>query len=128
MSVLITRYHGKHNHPLPTVMASTAVSDETSTFTQASLPLPYQPYHGSYMIKTTSHPPNIISIDPDDPNSSKGIVLDFTSDSNDPPQFMKDKSPVRDQDQNQASKIPVVEDPNKEGIVFPALHKSNRNG
>jgi len=128
MSILITQYHGRHNHPLPTVMASTAVSDETSTFTQASLSLPYQPYHGSYMIKTTSHPPNIKSINPNDPNPSIGVVLDFTSDSDDPPQFMMDKSLVRDQHQNQAPKIPVVEDPNKEGIVFPALHRSNRNG
>jgi hypothetical protein len=109
-------------------MASTAVSDETSTFTQASLQLPYQPYHGSYMIKTSSHPPNIRSINPNDPNPSKGIVLDLTSNSDDPPQFMMDKSPVRGQDQNQAPKIPVVKDPNKEGIIFPALHRSNKNG
>ncbi|XP_062171135.1 disease resistance protein RUN1-like [Alnus glutinosa] len=112
MSVLITWYHGIHNHPLPTPMASTAVLDETSSFTQSSLPLPYQPYHGSYLTKRSSHPPNIRCINPNDP--SKGIVLDLTGNSDDPPQFQMDKTPVRYQDQNQAPKIPVVEDPNKE--------------
>jgi hypothetical protein len=126
LSVLITRYRGRHNHPLPTTMASTVVSYETSSFTQASISLPYQPYHGSYLLKLSSHPPSIRSINPNDP--SKGIVLDLTSNSDDPPQFLMDKSSVRDQDQNQAPKILVIKDPNKEGIVFPALRRSNRNG
>jgi hypothetical protein len=116
-SILITKYRGTHNHPVgATVMSSTALSDgsTSSSFTQA-----YLPRHASYLINQSSHPPNIRSRDPADP--SKGIVVDFTSNANDPPQFPMAKSSVRDQDQNQAPKIPVVDDLNKGATVFAAL-------
>jgi hypothetical protein len=105
---------------------------ETSSFTEASVP-----HHASYLIKQLSHPPNIRSINPSDlynylikqlshpsinPNDpSKGVVVDLTINSYDPPQFPMPKSPVRDQDQNQPPKILVGKDSKKDGTVFAAL-------
>lgn len=96
--------------------SSNPLSDGTSSFTQVSLPN----YHGnSQMINPSAHPSNIRSINLNDP--SKGIVLDLTNNSYNPPHiFLPMASPASYSPSQQGFSWPMRGNPSfHNGNLFP---------